>query len=149
MTGRKPTPTALRILRGNPGRRPLNKQEPVFADALPEPPAWLPAGAKEEFITIRDRIAAMGYASVSHTEALALLALRLEEVRQCTEAIESGSGLTYRTTAGGEKACPEVLILHEAAKHAQSLLAEFGLTPSSASRVVVPSKQKNNRFDAI
>ena len=31
MRGRKPQPTALKVLRGNPGKRPLNLAEPVHA----------------------------------------------------------------------------------------------------------------------
>ena len=33
MRGRKPQPTTLKVLRGNPGRRPLNPEEPIV-DAL-------------------------------------------------------------------------------------------------------------------
>jgi len=35
MAGRKPKPTALKIIEGNPGKRPLNKNEPkpdIFED---------------------------------------------------------------------------------------------------------------------
>lgn len=38
MVGRKPTPTALRILQGNPQKRPLNKNEPVPDPIDPEIP---------------------------------------------------------------------------------------------------------------
>ena len=31
MAGRKPKPTALKKLEGNPGKRKLNTKEPVFA----------------------------------------------------------------------------------------------------------------------
>ena len=45
--GRKPTPTHLRVLRGNPSGRPLNKAEPEFAADVPlRPPAHLDAEAK-------------------------------------------------------------------------------------------------------
>src|SRR5690242_16494956 len=89
MTGRKSKPTHLKMLQGNPGRRPLNKAEPTPSDELPEPPEWLPDGAKEIFLTVRDRIAEMGYCSASHTETLALLALRLYQVRKCSALIEA------------------------------------------------------------
>lgn len=43
MAGRPPTPTALKVLRGNPGRRPLNVDEPKppIPDQVPPCPAWL------------------------------------------------------------------------------------------------------------
>src|SRR5215831_17432794 len=49
MRGPKPTPTALRILRGNPGRRPLNAREPKAAPATLTPPAWLKGLAVAEW----------------------------------------------------------------------------------------------------
>jgi phage terminase small subunit len=34
-SGRRPAPTSLKVLRGNPGKRPLNASEPAFAVASP------------------------------------------------------------------------------------------------------------------
>ena len=162
MPGRKPTPTHLKIVKGNPGKRPLNKNEPTFDQDLPEPPSYLSTEAQGVFVVLRDRLQAMGYASASHTEALSLCALRLEEVWRCTTIINN-LGLTYvkkrkldEVDEEGNpvieityKTRPEVNIRHEAAKHAQSLLAEFGLTPASATKVVVPDKPKGNAFSAL
>ncbi len=161
MPGRKPTPTHLKIVKGNPGRRPLNKNEPTFDQDLPQPPAYLSTEAQGIFIVLRDRIDSMGYASSSHTEALALCALRLEEVQRCTHVLnEKGPTYTKRIKLGVDKkgqpifdetvkTRPEVIMRHEAAKHAQSLLAEFGLTPASATKIVVPDKPKGNAFNAL
>ena len=43
MSGRPRTPSAIAILRGNPGRRPLNHREPDVAPIteLPKPPGYL------------------------------------------------------------------------------------------------------------
>ena len=35
MAGRKPKPTAMKNLEGNPGKRKLNKDEPVPAKGMP------------------------------------------------------------------------------------------------------------------
>lgn len=149
MAGRKPLPTHLKILRGNPGKRPLNKHEPKFAEDLPEPPGYLSDRSRNIFVMIRARLESMGYASSSHTEALTLIALRLEEVELCTETLNAEGLTQHKTDDKGNvtrRARPEVVIRHEAAKHAQSLLAEFGLTPSSATKVIIPSKQPTNAF---
>lgn len=47
MKGRKPTPTVLKRLQGNPGKRPLAKREPQprSEPELPPPPEWLAARA--------------------------------------------------------------------------------------------------------
>ena len=46
--GRKPKPTALKLVTGNPGKRPLPKKEAVVALAEPTPPAFLCDDAKVE-----------------------------------------------------------------------------------------------------
>ena len=47
--GRKPKPTALKVLEGNPGHRPLNKKEPMPKGKLPRCPEWLEDDAKKEW----------------------------------------------------------------------------------------------------
>lgn len=46
MRGRPPKPTALKLVAGNPGKRPLNKQEPdpIYLQDLTAP-TWLPPDA--------------------------------------------------------------------------------------------------------
>jgi phage terminase small subunit len=46
MPGPPPTPSVIRLMRGNPGKRAFNRHEPrsAIADAVPEPPDWLDAG---------------------------------------------------------------------------------------------------------
>ena len=54
-SGRRPKPTARKALAGNPGKRALNKDEPVFTPIKGvEPPEWF---AEEELplATIIDR----------------------------------------------------------------------------------------------
>lgn len=151
-TGRKPKPTALKLLTGNPGKRAINKNEPAASKSKPRPPSWLNGRAKSIFRLLVKRLDGMGYASASHTEALALAAWRLEQVEACGKLLNE-NGLTYETknqrNATVVKPRPEVAMQGEAARHAQSLLAEFGLTPSSATRIQVPGKPKGNSFNSI
>jgi P27 family predicted phage terminase small subunit len=152
MAGRKPKPTALKLVTGNPGKRTINKNEPKAASTTPRPPRWLNGKAKAKFNLLVKRIDSMGFASASHTEALALTAWRLEQVETCAKILNE-HGLTFRTInqsgAVVIKPRPEVAMQNEAARHAQSLLAEFGLTPSSATRIQVPGKPKGNAFNQI
>lgn len=41
VAGRKPKPTALKKLEGNPGKRKLNTKEPIPAKGMPNCPEWL------------------------------------------------------------------------------------------------------------
>ena len=61
MRGRKPAPTALKILRGNPGRRPLNRREPAPARATDlSPPPELTGVAAEEWRRLAPKLSRLG-----------------------------------------------------------------------------------------
>ena len=47
--GRKPKPTAIKVLEGNPGKRPLNEHEPAPPKANIKCPTWLLPEAKKEW----------------------------------------------------------------------------------------------------
>ena len=54
MRGRKPKPTVLKVLSGNPGKRPLNDREPKAQAGIPEPLPWLDAEAQAEWRRVED-----------------------------------------------------------------------------------------------
>ena len=60
MAGRKPKPTAIKKLEGNPGKRKLNTQEPIPAKGMPECPEWLMPEAKKEWERLADLMNQMG-----------------------------------------------------------------------------------------
>lgn len=45
--GRKPKPTAVKVLEGNPGKRSLNTREPQPEKKAPRCPSWLEDEAKK------------------------------------------------------------------------------------------------------
>jgi phage terminase small subunit len=49
MRGRKPLPTVLKIVTGNPGKRRLNTREPIPEGKLTEPPGWMSDSQKESW----------------------------------------------------------------------------------------------------
>ena len=56
--GRKPTPTGLKLIKGNPGRRPINQGEPTIETIqIPKPPAHIAGIALTEW----DRVAPILY----------------------------------------------------------------------------------------
>jgi len=94
----------------------------------------------------------MGLATAAHTEMLALLAFRLEEWEDRDRDVRA-NGAVYaklelievpdpehpgRTVTKAQKiwkSNPAVAQRSEAMRHAQALLAEFGLSPSSQAKV--------------
>lgn len=152
MAGRKAKPQKLKVIQGTARKDRTNKNAPIAAPDVPMAPKWLNERAREIFSTITGRIEVMGYASTSHTEMLALAAMRLAEVEEYTTLIDV-DGPTYRTTnTQGDvsyKPRPEVMLRSEAARHAQSLLAEFGLSAASMQKIVVPEKPKKSEWDEV
>ena len=56
MVGRKPIPTELKIIRGNPGKRPLNDREAMPKVKLPPVPSYLNKRAKAEWRRMGKRL---------------------------------------------------------------------------------------------
>lgn len=71
--GRKPKPTALKVLEGNPGHRPLNKREPMPKGRLPRCPDWLEEDAKKEWKRLGKILAEMGDADESRYDGFCWL----------------------------------------------------------------------------
>jgi phage terminase small subunit len=60
MRGRKPKPTHLKLVTGNPGKRKLNASEPMPAPALPEPPFHLGEEARTEWKRVAEDLYRLG-----------------------------------------------------------------------------------------
>lgn len=71
MRGRKPKPTRLKLIQGNPGKRPLNPHEPKSEIAIPTCPAHLNASAKAEWKRLAREMADMGVITTFDRAALA------------------------------------------------------------------------------
>ena len=142
MSTKKPLPTALKIVRGNPGRRPLNDAEPEFVlpETPPEAPAWLTAVQKEFW----DDLAPMLHAAKCLTEAdelaLATLCVACGELKHANEQIQITR--LMKTPSGYVQQSPFVGMLNSAIKQIRSLVGEFGMTPSSRSRIAIKAGMK-------
>lgn len=151
--GRKLTPDRLKIIAGTAQKCRMNPDAPAANLGIAAVPAWLSDRAAELFAQLSVTLLGMGIASPDDVAALAMLASRLEEVELMTAFIED-SGRTYeQKDEAGElrmvRARPEVGMRNEAMRHAQSLLAEFGLTPAARSRVSAGKPAEKNPFKAL
>lgn len=151
MRGRKPKPTKLKIVQGNPGKRALNQDEPQPERAIPKAPAHIPARAKKVWKAVATELDAMGVLTVADVLALELLVCSYDEYRRMRDVAET-EGATYLT--GGEsglmhRARPEIAIGADAFRRCKSMLVEFGLTPSSRSRIKVQGEGEVDPFEEL
>lgn len=134
----RPKPSALKVLQGNPGRRPLNKDEPQFESGIPAKPEWFDTYASEEWDRITGNLNGQRVFTKNDLGILVALCLAYEQLRE-THAILKQLGRSYTVEdMGGNthyKARPECVRFETAQKEYRTLLAEIGFSPSSRSKV--------------
>ena len=78
--GRKPKPTAVKVLEGNPGKRSLNTNEPKPVKKAPRCPGWLEDEAKKEWKRMAKQMEQLGI---------------LTEIDMAAFAMERSGGIYY------------------------------------------------------
>ena len=142
--GRTPQPTALKRLRGNPGRRPLNTHEPRVT-GIPDPATCLDEVAAAEWRRIVPLLAECGMLGRVDMAGLTGYCLAWSRVVQ-TEFDLRASGSTYMKGAI-PKLHPNVQRAHEALIDLKHFIVEFGLTPASRTRIKVDQPAPKSRID--
>mgnify|MGYP005873156519 FL=1 len=132
--GRKPKPTALKVLEGNSGKRPLNTAEPKPA-GVPECPDWLEDEAKAEWERVGTILENMGMLTSVDTTAFAGYCQAYARWREAEEFLTQ-HGSIVRTPNGYLQQVPQVSIAQTNLKIVLKFCEQFGLAPSSRSRIV-------------
>jgi len=146
MRGRKPTPTRLKVLTGNPGKRALNEHELDPEPAIPDCPAELGAVAKQEWarlagelgklriLTNLDRAALAAYCG-----AYALWIEAIEQIEKYGSMVKSPSGYPQQS--------PYLAIANRQVELMMRIASEFGFTPASRGRISSPTREEPSLFD--
>ncbi len=142
-TGRKPKPTALKELAGNPGGRELNDAEPQPAPADPErvPYKLLPK-APRFWLDNAPRLSALGLLSEIDLPAFQMMATHFGVAVQAAELIRA-EGIMTKDEHQLDRKHPALQVLRDNSAAFRTYAAEFGMTPSARSRVRadVPEEQ--------
>src|SRR5262245_28250904 len=134
--GSAPKPTILKVLAGNPGKRPLNANEPKPTAGKPKCPAWLDAEAKRKWRELVPELDRIGLLTVVDGDALAVYCEAWSCFRRACESL-TVNGDTFTTDNGYLMPRPEVAIRNAARDTLKKFAALFGLDPSSRSRLAV------------
>lgn len=133
--GRKPIPSHLKMVRGTDRADRGSKNEPKPERARPSAPEHMSDLGREVWgyvVGLADR---MGILTEADAVALELLCEARADWISARNAIRDHGGETYTTEAGLIKAHPAVAMRNDAARRLQSMLSEFGMSPSSRSKV--------------
>lgn len=148
--GRKPKPTMLKIIEGNPGKRPLNMREPRPQGPAPMPPDWLNPIARAEWERIAPALERMGLLTSvdgAAMEAYCTAYARWVEAEQFLE--KHGMTMIIRDERGGVKwlqPMPQVGISRSAAREMRAFASELGLTPASRTKLNVSDQGTEDEF---
>jgi P27 family predicted phage terminase small subunit len=147
MKGRKPTPVYLKVLTGNPGKKALNTLEPKPPRGKPNAPAHLSDKAREAWSYVSDHLDRMG--ALTKVDALALEALceaYADYLAARATLAEFGSNYYETVNAQGgvmHRPHPAVAVMQDADRRIKAWFVEFGMTPSSRSRIQVGNGEAN------
>ena len=135
--GRKPLPTAIKLLEGDrgKGRRPINENEPVPPAGGVKCPTWLLPEAKKEWKRLASSLEAMGVLTMADLTAFAGYCQAYARWREAEEFITQ-HGSIFQTPSGYVQQVPQVSIAQQNLKIMQSFCSEFGLTPATRARII-------------
>lgn len=134
-TGRPPKPTALKELAGNPGKRPLNRNEPKPRVVIPPAPSWLTAAGKREYKKHAEMLVNLRVMTEADRLALAAFANEYAKWREACEKTEELGAVLISEKTGAPYLNPWQNIASNHFKNMVKLMGEFGLTPASRTRI--------------
>lgn len=134
MRGRRPKPTAIKELEGNPGKRRLNKAEPQPEGDLFAAPGWMTDSQREGWAYA---ITHAPYGLLKHLDrsVLGIWVVAEDLHREAAEKIAQYGLLTKSPNAGLPLQSPYLAILNKQAQIMLKAGAELGFSPSSRTRV--------------
>ncbi len=154
-SGRKPKPSALKTLAGNPGKRALNRREPTPAVGLPPRRPELDADATAEWQRLGPALVRLGVLTEADGEAFTALCVLYGRAVQIRRAMQDDAAkpLTYRYSHDADgnerveaKENPLWAIERRTLQLWRAYLGEFGLTPTSRAKVIATQPETADPF---
>ena len=153
-SGRKPKPTALKLVTGNPGHRPLNKHEAKPTLSEPTPPEFLSTDAKVEWGRVVGTLYTVGLMTELDRAVLAAYCQAYGRWAQAERALsrmadkdEFNKALMVKTHNGTAIQNPLVGTANKAKADMVKYALEFGMSPSSRSKVnATPDDHKESQL---
>lgn len=150
----------MKIAEGNPGKRPLNRREPTVSNALPSCPGWLAKEAKREWRRLARELNAAGLLATVDRAALAaycqLWARWVAIEAELVLMVPGKDGkpvpkynMVGSTDKGYEFVSPLFGLALQTLKAMKQYMVEFGMTPSSRSRIRIDAPQKEKSLAEI
>src|SRR5690554_4016197 len=136
MRGRKPTPTALKLIAGNPGKRPLNAHEPQPRADLTQAPDWLTHRQRTTWQHVVE-LAPPGLLKDIDASVFTVWVVAYDLYQEASDRLSQTGMLIKAPNTGVPMQSPYLAIVNKQAQIMMKAAAEMGFTPASRSRVVI------------
>lgn len=138
-SGRRPQPTALKVLRGNPGKRRLSPDEPKPPEAdasfdTPPPELLNDPGASNEWRRVAPLLRACGLVTEAERSSLVALCQQWSRYVEAQQQVRT-LGMIVQSRSGIPMTNPYLDVADRALHHCHRLWTVLGLTPSGRARV--------------
>ena len=143
----RPKPTRLKILAGNPGKRRLNEREPQppIPTELPEPPMPLSPEAGKEWLRAGGLLLRSRVLTEADLSALAAYCVVYGRWVAAEGAVRRrGLMVPAKPRSKNLVQNPFLAIANKALQQMLRLLVEFGLTPSTRTRIMAADASQDD-----
>ena len=151
MAGRRPKPTALKVLQGNPGKRPLpeNEPKPDVPARVPAPPPHLSEEAAREWRRTGKKLLRLGLLTDLDKAEFAIYCQSWGRLVEAEEALRR-HGPIVMTPNRMPILSPYLSIANKAIDQVQRAAASFGMSPSSRAKVTSGEKpEEEDELDKL
>lgn len=149
MAGRRPKPSALKRLQGNPGKRRLNAAEPQ-PGGVPKCPPHLDREAKREWKRISQELIALGLLTNVDRASLAAYCAAFSRWAEAEKNLQKFGTVIKSPKSGFPIQNPFLGVANTALDQMRKFATEFGLTPASRSRLQIePMTGQQDAFEAF
>lgn len=144
MPGPKPQPTHLKVVKGNPGKRALNRREPKPTGNLYDPPEWL-TDSQRTVWAYAIETAPHGLLKRIDQSTLTVWVIAQDLHRQAVAKLNASEGAMLIKTPNGMPAqSPYLSIVNKQAQIMLKAAGEMGFTPASRSKVEIDQPDEND-----
>ncbi len=151
MRGKTPTPTTLKILRGNPGRRRLNSEEPSspLLKRMPPAPGFLDDEGRRVWSAEGRRFIKAGLLTALDLTMFGTWCIWYSKRDLASRAVNQ-SGIVVRANGvGNPYISPYMSVISMCSKAMHQIEIEFGLSPASRTKVKSLNPAQRSLFDAL
>ena len=138
----KPKPTSLKLVTGNPGKRPLPKNEPMPKTPVGDPPQELNDDGLAEWHRVSKELSALGMITGFDRQSLLMYCVAYQLWVDALRKVNA-SGAMLRSPKGFPLQNPYLAVVNKQAEIMIKLASDFGFSPAARARIGIALEDKS------